>query len=72
MNEAAFPVPGPHIGLNNELMYASTGMTLRDYFAAAALQGLLSGNDAMPITWLESYAADAYAVAGAMMKARES
>lgn len=51
---------------------ACGGMTLRDYFAAAALQGLLNGNAVMPITWITSYAADAYAVADAMMKARKS
>lgn len=46
-----------------------TGMTLRDYFAAAALQGILAnpnaGNDDLV------QAADAYIMADAMLKARD-
>lgn len=44
------------------------GMTLRDYFAAKAMQGLLAGtktSDCMMIV------KDAYAIADAMLKARE-
>ncbi len=45
------------------------GMTLRDYFAAAALQGLLAGRDIlMEAEWL---AADAYQFADAMIAERE-
>ncbi len=36
----AFPVPGLSPLPNNEFIYPMTGMTLRDYFAAKALQGL--------------------------------
>ena len=46
------------------------GMTLRDYFAAKAMQGLL----ACPVTTTRNenmYACDAYTVANAMLKARE-
>lgn len=45
------------------------GMTLRDYFAAAALQGMLANaqpGDGTP----EEFAADAYAFADAMLAAR--
>ena len=50
------------------------GMTLRDYFAAKAMQGLMSRvweiNDAneLFLVWANS----AYAVADAMLKAREA
>jgi hypothetical protein len=46
------------------------GMTLRDYFAAKALQGLLS--DTTVRSTPEEFAANSYMVADAMMKARES
>lgn len=58
----------------------SEGMDLRDYFAARAMQGMLSltpeqlytafGNE--PTTLKESVAKNAYTFADAMMKARET
>jgi hypothetical protein len=53
---------------NGQVQYGHLGMTLRDYFAAAALQGLLSdsntgGSDSQ-------FAESAYAYADAMLKAR--
>jgi hypothetical protein len=63
-NTPAFPLPN-----------MNTGMTLRDYFAAKALQGLIAsprgtpdGRDATDTY----YAKCAYLVADAMMKAREA
>ncbi len=49
----------------------ATGMTLRDYFAAKAMQGLLAGllADGMDLKW-EGVAVDAYRQADAMLKAR--
>ena len=53
-----------------------TGMTLRDYFAAAALQGNLAGQS-IDVGYYDGEDAwnkaanDAYAVADAMLKARE-
>jgi len=49
-----------------------TGMTLRDYFAAKVIQGMLaSGN--LPKTMPDADLAEcAYALADAMLKARES
>jgi hypothetical protein len=44
------------------------GMTLRDYFAAAALQGLIANGECP--TW-DDDAKAAYAAADAMLKARE-
>jgi len=50
--------------------YAVTGgMTLRDYFAAKAMQGLIAGNRNYP---KEKFATIAYAVADEMLKAREA
>lgn len=43
------------------------GMTLRDYFAAKAMQGLLASDVFAPI---EKFATQAYAMADAMMEAR--
>jgi len=46
------------------------GMTLRDYFAAAALQGMIASCTQQ--NWQEEYAAKAsYQLADAMLKARE-
>ena len=45
------------------------GMTLRDYFAAKAMQGLLAGK--LTSTDLQLIAKDCYAMADAMLKARE-
>lgn len=64
----AFPLSGP--------MIAAPGMTLRDYFAAAAVTGLLAHprcNEVGPgyeeIT--RCIARESYAVADAMLKGRE-
>jgi hypothetical protein len=58
---------GPAFPVTND---AVAGMTLRDYFAAKAMQGICSHPD----TWGESVdgiARKAYALADAMLKARE-
>jgi hypothetical protein len=64
--------PRPTSGVDQ---YAQTGMTLRDYFAAKAMQGFIAsprdtpdGRDATDTY----YAKCAYLVADAMMKAREA
>ena len=57
---------------------AATGMTLRDYFAAKAMQGLLADPPAALIRLAEqehksiadTYAHEAYVYADAMLKAR--
>ena len=63
----AFPVRG------------SIGMTLRDYFAAKAMQGVLAGADGRSWFLVENGAHDAgtdaiycYNVADAMLKARQA
>ena len=56
--------------------YVSAGMTLRDYFAAKALAGMLANpqGDYSPLTKsaVLGYAADAYACADAMLNARDA
>ena len=48
------------------------GMTLRDYFAAKAMQGLLAGTVTPTTVWSHDEVAEtAYNVADAMLKARE-
>ena len=64
MNESAFPT-GDQRGHEPE-----TGMTLRDYFAAAALTGLLTDPDAFFINTIK-VAGLAYQYADAMLKVRE-
>ena len=46
----------------------TTGMTLRDYFAAKAMQALISADQMTPHGYV---AMDAYGYAEAMLKARE-
>ena len=53
---------------NYNQMMAVGGMTLRDYFAARAMQGLLAGK--LTSTDLRLIANDSYAMADAMLKAR--
>lgn len=61
----AFPL---HPDIRDDEPHA--GMSMRDYFAAAALQGMLA--NAHPVQSDEHmFARDAYTVADAMLKARE-
>jgi hypothetical protein len=61
-NQSAFPIVGQW-GVTEQ------GMTLRDYFAAKTLQGLLSNRNAEAA--IDEFAAKSYRMADAMMKARE-
>jgi hypothetical protein len=68
MNELAFPQP---INPSEQ----GRGMTLRDYFAAKAMQGLLGSlgewTASTPnLPFADTVACDAYWIADAMMKAR--
>ena len=63
-NKTAFPV-------NNGGKNIENGMSLRDYFAATALNGLLSAWVAHDITDYNELAHDAYMAADTMLKARE-
>ena len=55
--------PRPHSGAKQ---YAQEGMTLRDYFAAKAMQGLLA-HGGRCVNYLEE---SSYYIADEMMKAR--
>jgi hypothetical protein len=52
----------------------SEGMTLRDYFAAKAMQGLMGRvwGELPPEELFKTWATSAYALADAMLKAREA
>ena len=57
----------PFVANDDTGMIINTGMTLRDYFAAKAIQGLLASEVNAP---MQSFAVRAYKIADAMMKAR--
>jgi hypothetical protein len=70
MNEPAFPYV-----CDADFDYG-TGMTLRDYFAAKAMQAILSSDRYVGLIGVNRYeqrtAEDAYKMADAMMKARDA
>lgn len=77
----AFPVPADHIGPSGEVCTTNAfGMTLRDYFAAKALQGM-GANPETAKRMLDQFsesveldnavARQCYRMADAMLKARE-
>jgi len=66
-NQPAFPIA---IDLGNTVRYQE-GMTLRDYFAAKAMQGMLSENSGIRYP-TDELAEIAYMVADEMLKAREA
>ena len=61
----AFPTPGFK---PNEVFY---GLTVRDYFAAKAMQSYLNGDDRDSFTY-DEWAGASYQMADAMIKAREA
>jgi len=69
-NISAFPQADPVVNEFNNKYGTDRGMTLRDYFAAKAMQGMLSENSGIryPTDELVKFA---YTIADAMMKERE-
>ncbi|HEJ9396125.1 TPA: hypothetical protein SMM67_003366 [Proteus mirabilis] len=63
---AAFPIPA------TELHGTHTGMTLRDYFASKAMNGILVNTERNEFSFSKTneIAAKAYELADAMLKAR--
>jgi hypothetical protein len=59
---------GPAFSIASDTIGHWSGMTLRDYFAAKAMQGLMASNVRAS---LEAFANQAYKMADAMLKARE-
>ena len=55
---------------DREVVENFQGMTLRDYFAAKAMQGMLAYAYFHPLAMEDGYARDAYVMADAMLKAR--
>lgn len=68
-NPPAFPILNNAIGYNCEINQFSDGMSLRDYFAAAALQGFCANPNLKPDLPLIF---TAYKYADAMLHARQS
>ena len=60
----AFPCP------NDANVNGDTGMSLRDYFAAKAMQGILAGDAGCDLE-NDEVASDAYLMADAMLAARK-
>jgi hypothetical protein len=70
MNNTGGPAfPGLHP--SKECHFQDSGMTLRDYFAAKAMQGMLAHEYSRPLRIEDLYACDAYVMADAMLKTRE-
>lgn len=66
----AFPTDSEH--QSGPSTFHFEGMTLRDYFAAKAMQATLSTITDFPDeTWRIGVAIDSYAMADAMLKARD-
>lgn len=71
----AFPYSGVHKGEKENLIIDSHGMTLRDYFAAKAMQAAIPHMGNIGVGQDEDnmrLATAAYAVADAMLRAREA
>lgn len=66
INQPAFPTTLHNYG---DGKYASLGMTLRDYFAAKAMQGMMVDTEIPNCTHI---AKESYRMADAMLKAREA
>jgi hypothetical protein len=72
LNEPAFPTGTyEYDGDGNILQYQNNGMTLRDYFAAKAMQGLIQDHTQSNEKYYESCANTSYAMADAMLTARQ-
>jgi hypothetical protein len=65
-HESAFP----WMVDDGKTVTGNKGMTLRDYFAAKAMQGIVS-KEKSHVSWVDEYAKNAYKMADAMLKARE-
>jgi hypothetical protein len=69
-NEPAFPTKINTEHFSHPSTIYNTGMTLRDYFAAKTLQGLLSNRNAEAA--IDEFASKSYQMADAMLKARQA
>jgi hypothetical protein len=69
-NPPAFPSSN-EVTLNDSVSSGHSGMTLRDYFAAKAMQGMYA-KGSFPTGIMFDTAKEAYEMADAMLKARET
>ena len=65
--QKALMIQSEHIGIASEYEIEHNGMTLRDYFAAQAMQALIEKYDESPV----EISLEAYEFADAMLKQRE-
>ena len=72
MNTNTNPPAFPFVAEDHTGMMINMGITMRDYFAAKAMQGFLDevGSQSNQ-EWFDQIAKNAYRMADAMMKARE-
>jgi hypothetical protein len=72
----AFPIPLAQTndgGIRHASEYGNTGMTLRDYFAAKAMQAIYTAGIPSGVEMkYDEVATGAYAAADAMLKARQA
>ena len=67
----AFPMPMTMMTAEHIANEPEFGMTLRDYFAAKAMQGITSTLSGTAPVLYDAIADDAYTISDAMLKARE-
>jgi hypothetical protein len=72
-NPSAFPPSDFALKQENESYYYEKGMTLRDYFANSAMQGICvnAGRNSHDFSNIEKIVETAYKIADAMLKQRE-
>ena len=70
--QKALMIKSEHIDIASEYEIEHNGMTLRDYFAAKAMQGMLAACTGWSEAQQERLAKCSYAMADEMMKAREA
>jgi hypothetical protein len=63
---------GPAFPTGTGVTPYNPGMTLRDYFAAKAMQGMMADGQVLKLVEDGDLAGAAYALADAMLKAREA
>lgn len=68
-NQLAFPQGSPDMVGSGQSLESVQGMTLRDYFAAKAMQGMLAATEQSPS--MSTLVNSAYAIADAMLEARK-
>jgi hypothetical protein len=66
MNQPAFPA------MHFDLADNEHGLTMRDYFAAKVMQGMMANGQVLKLVSDETLASAAYEMADAMLKAREA